>query len=64
VRLSFDFVSKDVSRRHGNLQQMILTNMLVRKDKKIEIRAVVSKNVSKSDKKWSLLTFLLTSRER
>jgi hypothetical protein len=62
VRLSFDFVSKDVSRRHGNLQQMILTNMLVRKDKKIEIRAAVSKNVSKSDKKWSLLTFLLTSR--
>ena len=48
VRLSFKFVSKNVSKRRKPLQQKILTNMLVRKGKKPENQGDDSKNVSKS----------------
>ncbi len=42
----FKFDSKDISERHGHLQQKILTNMSVRKVKKAEIQGNASKNVS------------------
>ncbi len=47
ARLSFKFDSKDVSKRRGHLQQKILTNISVRKVKKLEIHGNVSKNISK-----------------